>query len=159
MWECERWRLYKTTNTGKQHIEEHFLCRRCLAFVQLLEEMKTGSLFGYVQCDIEVPEKLKLKFDNFPPFFKNTLDNRSVIDKLMKNHAAKKKILASNSVNVDIQINITKRNNCYSSACVLSKIRSCLHQKYTVLLSTLQKNASTALCIQQWTREGNETKI
>ena len=33
-------RLYKITNTVKQHIREHFLYRRSLAAEQLLEEMK-----------------------------------------------------------------------------------------------------------------------
>ena len=40
MWECESWRLYKTTNTVKQHIREHFPYRRSLATEQLLEEIK-----------------------------------------------------------------------------------------------------------------------
>ena len=31
--------------------------------------------------------------------------------------------------------------------------------KYTALLSTLQRNASTVLCIQQRTQEGKVTKI
>ena len=72
IWEFEWWRLYKITNTVKQHIREHFPYRRSLAAEQLLEEMKEGKLFGYVQCDIEVPEILRSKFDNFPPKFKNT---------------------------------------------------------------------------------------
>ena len=55
-WECEWWRLYKTTNTVKQQIREHFLDRRSLLAEQLLEEIKERKLFGYVQCDIEVPE-------------------------------------------------------------------------------------------------------
>ena len=38
----------------------------------------------------------------------------------------------------------------------LSTIGSCLH---TALLSTLQRNASTVLCSQQWTQEGKVTKI
>ena len=59
MWECEWWRLYKTTNTVKQHIREHFPYRRSLAAEQLLEEIKEGKLFGYVQRDIEVPENLR----------------------------------------------------------------------------------------------------
>ena len=62
MWECVWWRLYKTTNTVEQHIREHFPYRRSLAAEQLLEEIKKGKLFGYVQCDIEVPEKLRSKF-------------------------------------------------------------------------------------------------
>ena len=40
---------------------------------QILEGIKKGSLFGYVQCDIEVPETLRVNFANFPPIFKNTL--------------------------------------------------------------------------------------
>ena len=54
MWNCEWWRLYKRTNTVKQHIRKNFPYRRLFAAEQLLEEMKEGKLFGYVQCDIEV---------------------------------------------------------------------------------------------------------
>ena len=36
MWECDWWRLYKTTNTVKQHIREHFPYRRSLAAEELL---------------------------------------------------------------------------------------------------------------------------
>ena len=64
-WECEWWRLYKTTNTVKQHIREHFPFRRSIAAEQLLEEIKKGKLFSYVQCDIEVPETLRSKVSNF----------------------------------------------------------------------------------------------
>ena len=35
MWECEWWRLYKTTNTVKQHIRVNFPYRRSLAAKQL----------------------------------------------------------------------------------------------------------------------------
>ena len=40
MWECERWGLYKTTNTVEQHFREHFPYRRSLAAEQLLEGEK-----------------------------------------------------------------------------------------------------------------------
>ena len=83
MWECEWWRLYKTTNTVKQHIREHIPYRRSLAAEQLLEEIKKGKLFGYVQCVIEAPEKLRANFANFPPTFKNTLVSKSDIGDLM----------------------------------------------------------------------------
>ena len=59
MWECEWQRLYKTTNTVKQHIREDFPYRRSLEAEQLLEEIMEGRLFGYVQCDIEEPENLR----------------------------------------------------------------------------------------------------
>ena len=94
MWECEWWWLYKTTNTVKQHIREHFLHRRSLAGEQLLKEIKKGKLFGYVQCDIEVPEILRSKFNNFPPIFKNTLVSNSDIGDLMKSYAEEERFLS-----------------------------------------------------------------
>ena len=84
MWDCEWWRLYKTTNTVKQHIRGDFPYRRSLAAEQLLEQIKKRKLFGYVQCDTEVPENLRSKFINFPPLFKNTLASKSDIGDLMK---------------------------------------------------------------------------
>ena len=70
MWECEWWRLYKTANTGKQNIREHFPYRLSLAAEQLLEEIKKGKFFGNVQCDIEVPENRRANFANFLPISK-----------------------------------------------------------------------------------------
>ena len=94
MWECEWWRLYKKTNAIKQHIREHFPYRRSLEAEQLLEEIKKGKLFGYVQCDIEVPEILRSKFDNFPPIFKNTLDSKNDIGDLMKTYAEEEVLMS-----------------------------------------------------------------
>ena len=28
-------------------------------------------MFGYISCDLSVPDELEAKFSNFPPFFKN----------------------------------------------------------------------------------------
>ena len=78
MWECEWWRLYKTSNTVKQHIRERLPYRRSLAAEQLLEEIKEGKFFGYAQSDIEVPEKLRENFANFPSIFKNTFFARLI---------------------------------------------------------------------------------
>ena len=38
----------------------------------LHEKMKNESLFGYVQCSLIVPDKLKPTFSNFLPIFINT---------------------------------------------------------------------------------------
>ena len=81
-------------NTGKQHIREHFPYRRSLAAEQLLEEIKKGKLFAYVQCDIEAPENLRANFANFPPIFKNTLFSKSDIGDLMKNYAEEERLLS-----------------------------------------------------------------
>ena len=55
--------------------------------------MKSDKLFGYVQCDIEVLEELKKKFDNFLPMFNNTNLGRHDIGLLMKDYAEKEKLL------------------------------------------------------------------
>ena len=94
MWECEWRRLYKTTNTVKQHIRDHFPYKQLVAAEQLLEEIKNGKLFGYVQCDIEVPENLRSKIHNFPPIFKNTFVSKSDIGHLMKNYAEEERLLS-----------------------------------------------------------------
>ena len=78
----------------KQHIREHFPHTRSLAAEQLLEEMRKGKLFGYVQCDIEVPENLRSKFNKFPPIFKNTLVSKNNIGDLMKNYAKEERLLS-----------------------------------------------------------------
>ena len=94
MWECEWWRLYKTTNIVEKHSPEHFPHRRSLATEQLLEEIKKGKLFGYVQCDIEVPENLRANFANFSPMFKNTLVSKNDIGDSMKNYAEEERLLS-----------------------------------------------------------------
>ena len=84
MWECEWWRLYKTTANVKLYIRENFPYRRSLTEQQLLKGIKKGNLFGYVQCDIEVPKILRVNFANFPPIFKIILISKNDIGDLMK---------------------------------------------------------------------------
>ena len=60
----------------------------------LLHGIIDGQLFGYVQCDIEVPEHLRDYFSNFPPIFKNTAVSRDDIGNLMKQYAEKENIMA-----------------------------------------------------------------
>ena len=90
MWECEWWNLCKTTTCVKEHLRESFPYKRPLKVERLLGQIRSGKLFGYVQCDIEVPEKLKKKFSNFPPIFKNTKVDRHDIGLLIKDCAEKK---------------------------------------------------------------------
>ena len=53
-----------------------------------------SQLYNYVQCDIEVPENLRPKFNKFPPIFKNTLVSRSDIGDFMKNYADEERFLS-----------------------------------------------------------------
>ena len=93
MWEGEWWNLYKMTTCVKQHLRESFPYKRPLREESQLEQIRSGKLFGYVQCDIEVPEELKEKFANFPPIFKNTNVGRHDIGSLTKDYAEKEGLL------------------------------------------------------------------
>ena len=57
-----------------------------------MQEIRSRRLFGYVQCDLKVPEHLKAYFANFPPIFKNTVVSRNDIGNLMKEYAEKKEL-------------------------------------------------------------------
>ena len=93
MWKFEWWNLYKTTTCVKQHLRESFLYQRTSSKESLLEQIRSGKLYGYVQCDIEVPEVLKKKFAKFPPIFGNTNIGRHDIGSLMKDYAEKEGLL------------------------------------------------------------------
>ena len=71
MWYYHCWRLYKTSTFVKENIQEKFPYGRSLAEHQLLEEIKSRMLFGYVHCNIENPDKLKLHVATFNPLFRN----------------------------------------------------------------------------------------
>ena len=72
-------------------------------------------------------------------------------------------IFISTSKKNDIKLEITTWNTYCSPAFVWSLTEIFFAQKYTVLLSTLQRNASTVFCSQQWTQEGtmmrNQIKV
>ena len=89
MRECERWNLYKTTTCAKEHLRESFPSKRPLREESLLEQTRSGKLFGYVQCDIEVPEELKKKFAQFLPIIRKTNVGRLDIGSLMQEYADK----------------------------------------------------------------------
>ena len=95
-WKCEWWglHLHKTTNIVKQQIRKQFPYRRSLAAEELLKEIKRGTLFGYVQCDIELTENLRRIFANFPPILKNTLVSKNDIADQMKKEAEEESLLS-----------------------------------------------------------------
>ena len=93
MWECEWWSLYKTDASVKNHLRKNFPYRLPLSEEGLMQEIIDGHLFGYVQCDFEVPEHLRDFFSNFPPIFKNTAVCRDDIGNLMKQYAEKEHIM------------------------------------------------------------------
>ena len=50
-------------------------------------------MFGYVQCDLSVPDELKAKFNNFPSIFKNIDVSRNDIGEYMKVYAEENDLL------------------------------------------------------------------
>ena len=50
-------------------------------------------MFGYVQCDLSVPDELKAKFSNFPSIFKNIDVTRNDIGEYLKTDAEENDLL------------------------------------------------------------------
>ena len=63
---CEWWKLYKADVSVKEQLRESFPYKRSVRQDKLLDQIKSGALFDYVQCDIKVPEHQREKFAIFP---------------------------------------------------------------------------------------------
>ena len=60
LWECNWWESYGTDGTVKSHLRANIPYHRILSENWFMQEMiKIRKLFGYVQCDLKVPESLK----------------------------------------------------------------------------------------------------
>ena len=62
--------IAKTINV-KNHVRTHFLIKMFLSANSLLQKNRNKTMFGYVQCDLTVPDELQAKFSKLPPIFKN----------------------------------------------------------------------------------------
>ena len=94
MWECEWSSLYKTDASVKSRLRKNFPYRPPLSEEGPMQGIIDGRIFGYVHCDIEVPEHLRDCFSNFPPNFKNTVVSRNDIGDLMEGFAEKEGIMS-----------------------------------------------------------------
>ena len=94
MWEWNWWDLYRTDATVKNHLRANFPYQRPLSEERLMQEIRSRRLFGYVQCDLKVPEHLKAYFANLTPIFKITVVSRNDIGDLMKEYAEKGGIMS-----------------------------------------------------------------
>ena len=64
MWECNWWELYRTDATVKNGLRAIFSYQRPLSEERLMQEIKIRMFFGYVQCDLKVPEHLMANLAN-----------------------------------------------------------------------------------------------
>ena len=93
MRECEWWDLVQANSILKNHVRKNFPYKLPLSSEKLLSRIEEDNLFGYVQCDLEVPEELRERFANFPPIFKNFDVGRENIGKFMLEYAGKNALL------------------------------------------------------------------
>ena len=93
MRECEWWYHVQENSMLKNHIRKNFPYKLPLSKETLLTRIHEDKLFGYVQCDLEVPEELCERFANFPPVFKNCDVGREKIGNFMLKYAEKNALL------------------------------------------------------------------
>ena len=89
MFDCDGWKIYKTDIFIKQNLRDTFTCKMPLRGEKLLEIIKSWSLFGSIQCDIEVLENLQEAFPKFQTIFNNFNVGRDNIGAFMKECAQK----------------------------------------------------------------------
>ena len=77
----------------KNHVGTHFPFTRLLSANSLVQNIRNEKMFGYVQCDLSVPDELKAKISNFPPIFKNIDVSRNDIGEYMKTYAEENDLL------------------------------------------------------------------
>jgi hypothetical protein len=74
-WECEWEKVVKERPDIKKFLRLLFdsMCPRAppVDLDQFIEEIRSGAFFGFVRCDIHVPEELEHKFEEMAPIFKH----------------------------------------------------------------------------------------
>ena len=143
MWECKWWELYRTDATVKNHLRANFPYQRPLGEEQLMQENKSGWLFGYVQYDLKVPEHLEAYFANFPPIFKHTAASRNDIGDLMKEYDEKEGIMSQPRRKLISSFHLNN-GTIVPPSLLFTCIWALNVQKFINLFSILPRNASIA---------------
>ena len=96
-WECCWWKQVKEENEIGERLRKNVQYRKPLSELQIKQQIKNIKLFGYVQCDLLVPEHLQNDFKYFPPIFKNCFVSRDDIGEYMNTYAEKHGLLQHSS--------------------------------------------------------------
>ena len=100
--------------------------------------MKIGNSFGYLQCNIEAPDKLKPHFVISGPFFKNTpvdlKDNRN----LMKQYAEEESLVTQHQKKLISSLNTQSVCSLLLCYCSIKSWDSFVDNHFAPL-STIQK--------------------
>ena len=71
IWECDWWKKVKNNvDDAGDYMKATYPYQKLIPENKLIEDTKSGLKFGVVDCSIEVPERLREKFSEFPPIFK-----------------------------------------------------------------------------------------
>ncbi|XP_071847518.1 uncharacterized protein [Apostichopus japonicus] len=96
VWECQ-FREMKKHNQNLRHflstLYRPLEFKNKLTEDQIIRAIQDNQLFGFVECDIHVPDKLKPIFAEMCPIFKNTNISRENIGEHMKQFAEENKIM------------------------------------------------------------------
>ena len=122
MWKCSWWDQFKNNVDVKNHARTHFPFKRPLSANSLVQNIRNETMFGYVQCDLSVPDELKAKFSNFPPYFKN-------ID--IEDICGRKRFVKTTAKKNDIELQIDQRNTDHTTS-----------QRFLGFWTTVYKNSS-----------------
>ena len=121
IWECSWWETLKSDESVKDHVRNNFPFELPLTQESLFAQIRGDKLFGYVQCDLEVPDGLKYNFSNFPPILENLNVSRVDIGDYMRDYSIDNDLLKQqqrmliSSFKLENRTVITPLLNCYLS--------------------------------------------
>ena len=90
LWECQ-WKNMRKDAAVKRCLDAAFPRRRHAKWKmtqqQILIDVRTGTLFGIIECDVRVPEELRAHFAEMQPVFKNVNMTRDDLGPFMRRYA------------------------------------------------------------------------
>ena len=90
LWECQ-WKNMRKDAAVKRCLDAAFPRRRHAKWnmtqEQILTDVRTGTLFGMIECDVRVPEELRAHFAEMQPLFKNVNMSRDDLGPFMRRYA------------------------------------------------------------------------
>lgn len=97
LWECQWQDMKKNDRDLQRFISAHYRRRldkqQNMTEEEVLQVIRTGELFGLVECDIHVPAELESHFAEMQPIFKNINISRDDIGETMQAFAEANKLL------------------------------------------------------------------
>ena len=78
---------------------------------EIISKVQRGSLFGFIKCDVQVPESLRKQFEEMTPIFKNTEVNLTDIGEFMREYA-KEHDIKDNLTDYSLVLTLVRKLDC-----------------------------------------------